>query len=107
MGVMDGVLLGFMVPIGNDLVQCSTLTNQAMGYYHGILAPTVVAGAVVAGALFEKLGNYDVAFYLGGGTCLLCALLLIVFILVPELYEVRQRRIKIHKANEDEKGDNF
>ena len=42
LGIMDGILLCFIMPISFDLVKSSKLANQGVGYYHMALAPTSI-----------------------------------------------------------------
>ena len=42
LGIMDGILLCFIVPITCDLVRSMKLSNQAAGYYHLIMAPMAI-----------------------------------------------------------------
>ena len=39
LGIGDGVILCFIVPIACDLVKSAKLSNQATGYYHLIMTP--------------------------------------------------------------------
>jgi len=99
MGIMDGILLCFIVPISYDLVKSPSLANQATGYYHAALAPTTIAGPAIAGRIFEVYHSYNNAFYLGGGFCLFAALILFMGILVPDLI-TRYRNSKKFRINE-------
>lgn len=85
LGALDGIWLSFKVPISRHLVGCPSLSNQGTGYYHTAMTLTVVAGPATAGYLFEIYKNYDLAFIIGGTSNLVCAFILIVGILVPEL----------------------
>lgn len=42
LGLMDGILLCFIVPITCDLVKSTKLSNQAAGYYHVVMAPMAI-----------------------------------------------------------------
>ena len=44
------------------------------------MTPTIIAGPVIAGKLYEMYHSYDYAFYLGGLTCLIGSLMLLVLI---------------------------
>lgn len=85
LGALDGIWLSFKVPISRYLVGCPSLSNQGTGYYHTAMTLTVVAGPATAGYLFEIYKNYDLAFIIGGTSNLVCAFILIVGILVPEI----------------------
>jgi len=78
LGLIDGMLLGYIGPIGKELADSSQLANHAAGYYHVAIVPSTVAGPAIAGALFEHYHNYDVAFYFGGTSCLFASALLIL-----------------------------
>lgn len=80
LGLMDGVLLCFIVTISVDLAKSSELANHAAGYYHVSISLPTIAGPAVAGKIYEVYHSYDYAFYIGGTTCLIAALILIVFI---------------------------
>ncbi len=90
------------MPIGCYLVGSSSLSNQATGYYHAVMAPMAIAGPAVAGALYEKYHNYDLAFYVGGVGCLICGFILAVSILVPDLFRVLAHK-KMNKVSCKEK----
>lgn len=93
LGVLDGIWLSFKVPIGCHLVGSSSLSNQATGYYHAVMAPMAITGPAVAGALYEHYHNYDLAFYVGGIGCLICGFILVVSILIPDIFaEITTRK---------------
>ncbi len=54
----------------------------------------IIVGPVLAGGLYEIFRNYALSFYIGGVSCILCAILLILFILVPDM---------INNKNKDKK----
>ncbi len=95
LGLMDGIWLSFKVPIACDLVGSPGLVNSAIGYYHAVMAPMSVAGPAVAGKLFEINHNYDLAFFLGGLSCLASAAIITLFIAVPDCLR------KVKKGNWD------
>ena len=105
LGVCDGVLLCFIVPISFDLAESPRLANQAAGimsfkrkrktfklykklkqnkkgYYHVCIAIPTIAGPAIAGKIFEDFHKYDMAFYFGGCSCLLSSLILAIFFLL-------------------------
>jgi MFS family permease len=100
LGALDGIWLSFKVPIACHLVGSSALANQASGYFHTAMAPLTVAGPAVAGWLYERYHNYDLAFYLGGTASLICCSILVVGILVPDLFRYAIKRKNNKIANE-------
>ena len=82
LGVFDGVYLSFIVPICSDITGSSKLANQAAGFHHMVISIPSVSGPVVAGSLYENFHNYELAFFIGGSTCLVGAFLqtLLVFL---------------------------
>lgn len=77
LGIFDGILLSFIVPIAYSLAGCHKLANQAIGYYHITMSVTAIAGPTVAGKIFEIYKSYDNAFYLGGLTSIIAGALLL------------------------------
>jgi hypothetical protein len=75
LGVFDGVYLAFIVPICFDITKSSTLANQAAGFHHVVISIPSVTGPALAGKLYEIYHNYDLAFFIGGTTCLVGAIL--------------------------------
>ncbi len=43
LGMMDGIFSCFIVPIACDLVNSVQLSNQAIGYYHALMAPMLIS----------------------------------------------------------------
>ncbi|CAF0889545.1 unnamed protein product [Brachionus calyciflorus] len=78
LGIIDGILLSFIVPIAFSLAGCSRLANQAAAYYHITMSITSILGPTIAGRIFEVYKSYDFAFYLGGLSCLIAGLILLV-----------------------------
>ncbi|KAF6728357.1 Monocarboxylate transporter 10 [Oryzias melastigma] len=76
MGLFDGCFICIMAPIAFELVGAEDV-SQAIGCLLGLMSVPMVAGPPIAGFLRDKLGSYDVAFYLAGippliGGILLC-----------------------------------
>ena len=100
LGLMDGVLLCFIVPIAVDLskianmARSSQLANHAAGYYHVTIAVSSVAGPAIAGEIYEKYHSYTYAFYFGGSTCLLASIL--IFVPYCFCFQVSHLKIIIH-----------
>lgn len=91
LGLMDGVILCFIVPISCDLVKSSKLSNQATGYYHLVMGPMAIVGPTIAGVLYEINHDYSLAFYISGASCIFSGMILVVFILLPELSKHRKK----------------
>ncbi|CAF0980612.1 unnamed protein product [Brachionus calyciflorus] len=77
LGLIDGILLSFIVPIAFSLAGCSRLANQAAAYYHITMSITSILGPTIAGRIFEVYNSYDYAFYSGGLSCLVAGLILL------------------------------
>ncbi|KAM4529328.1 monocarboxylate transporter 10 [Fundulus diaphanus] len=76
MGLFDGCFICIMAPIAFELVGAKDV-SQAIGFLLGLMSVPMVAGPPIAGFLRDKLGSYDMAFYLAGippiiGGILLC-----------------------------------
>uniref|UniRef100_A0AAY5EH38 Major facilitator superfamily (MFS) profile domain-containing protein n=1 Tax=Electrophorus electricus TaxID=8005 RepID=A0AAY5EH38_ELEEL len=65
MGLFDGCFICIMAPIAFQLVGSQNV-SQAIGFLLGMMSVPMVVGPPVAGFLRDRLGNYDVAFYLAG-----------------------------------------
>ena len=57
------------------------------GYYHFAISLPSIAGPAIAGKIYEEFLMYDYAFYLGAGSSLVGAIILIIFITYFELKE--------------------
>ncbi|XP_028295674.1 monocarboxylate transporter 10 [Gouania willdenowi] len=110
MGLFDGCFICIMAPIAFELVGANDV-SQAIGFLLGLMSVPMVVGPPIAGALRDKLGSYDVAFYLAGippiiGGALLC---LIPWVeakrrkkqAMSKEQEVSQKMIEHNKAQED------
>ncbi|XP_013886133.1 monocarboxylate transporter 10 [Austrofundulus limnaeus] len=98
MGLFDGCFICIMAPIAFELVGPNDV-SQAIGFLLGLMSVPMVVGPPIAGFLRDKLGSYDMAFYLAGippiiGGILLC--------LIPWV-EARHRR-KDKEAQSKEQG---
>ncbi|XP_068610134.1 monocarboxylate transporter 10 [Brachionichthys hirsutus] len=76
MGLFDGCFICIMAPIAFELVGPSDV-SQAIGFMLGLMSVPITVGPPIAGFLRDRLGNYDVAFYLAGippiiGGAMLC-----------------------------------
>ncbi|PWA27453.1 hypothetical protein CCH79_00000309, partial [Gambusia affinis] len=122
MGLFDGCFICIMAPIAFELVGAKDV-SQAIGFLLGLMSVPMVAGPPIAGFLRDKLGSYDLAFYLAGippiiGGAVLC--------LIPWVearnrrkqkkeglskeQDVSQKMIEMEKAPEDAKkkiGDSY
>ncbi|KAM4522325.1 monocarboxylate transporter 10 [Odontesthes bonariensis] len=98
MGLFDGCFICIMAPIAFELVGAKDV-SQAIGFLLGLMSVPMVVGPPIAGFLRDKLGSYDVAFYLAGippiiGGILLC--------LIPWV-EAKNKRREKEKAVTTEK----
>ncbi|KAL1770443.1 monocarboxylate transporter 10 [Sigmodon hispidus] len=87
MGLFDGCFISIMAPIAFELVGPQD-ASQAIGFLLGFMSIPMTVGPPVAGLLRDKLGSYDVAFYLAGippfiGGAVLC--------LIPWIHSKKQR----------------
>ncbi|CAH2252152.1 monocarboxylate transporter 10 [Pelobates cultripes] len=83
MGLFDGCFICIMAPIAFELVGAENV-SQAIGFLLGFMSIPMIVGPPVAGILRDKIGYYDVAFYLAGippiiGGAILC--------LIPWIHE--------------------
>ncbi|CAO2627942.1 Monocarboxylate transporter 10, partial [Lemmus lemmus] len=89
MGLFDGCFISIMAPIAFELVGPQD-ASQAIGFLLGFMSIPMTVGPPVAGLLHDKLGSYNVAFYLAGippfvGGLVLC--------LIPWIHSKKQREI--------------
>uniref|UniRef100_A0A672YUU3 Monocarboxylate transporter 10 n=1 Tax=Sphaeramia orbicularis TaxID=375764 RepID=A0A672YUU3_9TELE len=90
MGLFDGCFICIMAPIAFELVGSKDV-SQAIGFLLGLMSVPMTVGPPIAGFLRDRLGNYNVAFYLAGippiiGGAVLC--------LIPWVEARRKRREK-------------
>lgn len=90
MGLFDGCFICIMAPIAFELVGADDV-SQAIGFLLGLMSVPMTVGPPIAGFLRDRLGSYDVAFYLAGippifGGAVLC--------LIPWVEARRKRREK-------------
>ncbi|XP_063351606.1 monocarboxylate transporter 10 [Pelmatolapia mariae] len=90
MGLFDGCFICIMAPIAFELVGAKDV-SQAIGFLLGLMSVPMTVGPPIAGYLRDKMGYYDMAFYLAGvppiiGGALLC--------LIPWVEAKRKRREK-------------
>lgn len=93
MGLFDGCFICIMAPIAFELVGSQNV-SQAIGFLLGMMSVPMTVGPPIAGFLRDRLGSYDVAFYLAGippiiGGAMLC--------LIPWV-EARRRRKEAQPA---------
>ncbi|XP_040483579.1 monocarboxylate transporter 10 [Ursus maritimus] len=89
MGLFDGCFISIMAPIAFELVGAQDV-SQAIGFLLGFMSIPMTVGPPIAGLLRDKLGSYDVAFYLAGippliGGAVLC--------FIPWIHSKKQREI--------------
>ncbi|XP_061780415.1 monocarboxylate transporter 10 [Nerophis lumbriciformis] len=78
MGMFDGCFICIMAPIAFELVGPADV-SQAIGFLLGLMSVPMTVGPPIAGFLRDRLGNYDLAFYLAGippliGGAMLCVI---------------------------------
>ncbi|XP_044147735.1 monocarboxylate transporter 10 [Bufo gargarizans] len=98
MGLFDGCFICIMAPIAFELVG-PEYVSQAIGFLLGFMSIPMTVGPPVAGFLRDKLGSYDIAFYLAGippiiGGFILC--------LIPWIHE---RTLKETKKELDKEAE--
>ncbi|KAG7244175.1 hypothetical protein INR49_004248 [Caranx melampygus] len=99
MGLFDGCFICIMAPIAFELVGAKDV-SQAIGFLLGLMSVPMTVGppSQVRGFLRDRLGNYEVAFYLAGippiiGGALLC--------LIPWV-EARRKRLEKEQNKEQD-----
>ncbi|XP_061559961.1 monocarboxylate transporter 10 [Phycodurus eques] len=65
MGIFDGCFICIMAPIAFELVRAEDV-SQAIGFLLGLMSVPMTVGPPIAGFLRDRLGNYNLAFYLAG-----------------------------------------
>ncbi|XP_067241000.1 monocarboxylate transporter 10 [Chanodichthys erythropterus] len=78
MGLFDGCFICIMAPIAFELVGSQNV-SQAIGFLLGMMSIPMTVGPPIAGFLRDRLGDYNVAFYLAGippliGGAVLCVI---------------------------------
>ncbi|KAM8792280.1 monocarboxylate transporter 10 [Rhynchonycteris naso] len=89
MGLFDGCFISIMAPIAFELVGAQDV-SQAIGFLLGLMSLPMTVGPPIAGLLRDRLGSYNVAFYLAGippliGGAVLC--------FIPWIHNKKQREI--------------
>lgn len=97
MGLFDGCFICIMAPIAFELVGANDV-SQAIGFLLGLMSVPMTVGPPIAGFLRDRLGSYDVAFYLAGippliGGAMLC--------LIPWVEARRRRKEKAEALKRD------
>lgn len=88
MGLFDGCFISIMAPIAFELVGPQD-ASQAIGFLLGFMSIPMTVGPPIAGLLHDKLGSYDVAFYLAGIPPFLGG---VVLCLIPWIHSKKQRK---------------
>ncbi|OCT78159.1 monocarboxylate transporter 10 [Xenopus laevis] len=100
MGLFDGCFICIMAPIAFELVGPENV-SQAIGFLLGFMSIPMTVGPPIAGILHDRLGSYDVAFYLAGippiiGGIILC--------LIPWIHQrTLQKQIEAVNGEAEEK----
>ncbi|XP_075453743.1 monocarboxylate transporter 10 [Ascaphus truei] len=100
MGLFDGCFICIMAPIAYELVGADNV-SQAIGFLLGLMSIPMTVGPPIAGILRDRLGSYDVAFYLAGippiiGGFILC--------LIPWIHQrTLQKKAKAVNVETEEK----
>lgn len=89
MGLFDGCFISIMAPIAFELVGARDV-SQAIGFLLGFMSVPMTVGPPIAGLLQDKLGSYNVAFYLAGIPPLVGA---VVLCFIPWVHSRQQREI--------------
>jgi hypothetical protein len=102
LGISDGVYLGVYLSVAKDTAGSSRGVNQAMGYFSTLLLFPILLGnkilqkicfvnpsslsikksfigPIVAGAIYQHFGGYELAYYQGSVACLLCGLIQLLY----------------------------
>ncbi|XP_052808746.1 monocarboxylate transporter 10-like isoform X2 [Mya arenaria] len=81
MGLCDGVFVCLLGPVAFDIVGPSE-ASQAIGFLLGIFSIPFTIGPPVAGFMYDKLGDYRIAFHVAGAPPILGALMMF---LIPKV----------------------
>ncbi|XP_021411173.2 monocarboxylate transporter 10 [Lonchura striata] len=90
MGLFDGCFICIMAPIAFELVGAQDV-SQAIGFLLGLMSVPMTVGPPIAGLLRDKLGDYDVAFYLAGVPPLIGGAILCFIPWVHERQKLKER----------------
>ncbi|XP_032225540.1 monocarboxylate transporter 10 isoform X2 [Nematostella vectensis] len=90
-GLCDGCW-SVMVGMGTELIVGKVMMPRAFGNLYGVIAIPLILGPPVSGFIFDRLGRYDVAFYLSSAAVVIgICLMFVVQNLIP---------VENHKAEE-------
>uniref|UniRef100_A0A8C9EU23 Monocarboxylate transporter 10 n=1 Tax=Pavo cristatus TaxID=9049 RepID=A0A8C9EU23_PAVCR len=90
MGLFDGCFICIMAPIAFELVGAQDV-SQAIGFLLGLMSIPMTVGPPIAGLLRDRLGTYDVAFYLAGVPPLIGGAILCIIPWVHERHKLKER----------------
>ncbi|XP_009095387.1 monocarboxylate transporter 10 [Serinus canaria] len=90
MGLFDGCFICIMAPIAFELVGAQDV-SQAIGFLLGLMSVPMTVGPPIAGLLRDRLGTYDVAFYLAGVPPLIGGAILCFIPWVHERQKLKER----------------
>lgn len=100
MGLFDGCFICIMAPIAFELVGPDDV-SQAIGFLLGLMSVPMTVGPPIAGFLRDRLGSYDLAFYLAGIPPIVGG---IVLCLIPWVEARRKRREKEAALSRDQEA---
>ncbi|XP_029855519.1 monocarboxylate transporter 10 [Aquila chrysaetos chrysaetos] len=90
MGLFDGCFICIMAPIAFELVGAQDV-SQAIGFLLGFMSIPMTVGPPIAGLLHDRLGTYDIAFYLAGVPPLIGGAVLCLIPWVHERQKLKER----------------
>ncbi|XP_028809216.1 monocarboxylate transporter 10 [Denticeps clupeoides] len=108
MGLFDGCFICIMAPIAFELVGSQNV-SQAIGFLLGMMSVPMTVGPPIAGFLRDRLGSYDVAFYLAGIPPIIGGAVLCIIPWVEAKRKAKERQPESECADkmvDQEKGSN-
>ncbi|CAI9737045.1 monocarboxylate transporter 10-like [Octopus vulgaris] len=87
MGIFDGIFICLLGPIAFDIVGPSK-ASQAIGFLLGLFSVPLMCGPPVAGFLYDKMRNYNIAFHIAGTTPILGSL---IMFFIPKITQQSDR----------------
>ncbi|XP_030922579.1 monocarboxylate transporter 10 [Geospiza fortis] len=105
MGLFDGCFICIMAPIAFELVGAEDV-SQAIGFLLGLMSVPMTVGPPIAGLLRDKLGTYDVAFYLAGVPPLIGGAILCFIPWVHERQKLKERAKPVDRETTEKMLEN-